>query len=336
MARLRLFANLREIAGTAATEVEGATVAELLGAATARFGPEFGRALQTAQVWVDGDRVGADAPVPAAAEVALIPPVSGGAMVVRSPLGIEAAMLLITFIALFVGNLLSVQWFSVVVVLVSSVWALDLTGATDRRRLPLANAVILLAIGAGALASYRFGALGMAAATVGAVIAVLIASVFRPGLRPIDSFAAGATTAVVAAAGTSAMVLLRLCTEGVEGSCSVPRDQTTVFLFILTVAVIVSWLSDRSEMPILDPLVALIVGAVLAGAVGGALWAPDLLSAIGASVAAAIALVAGRNLGTLLRAGGFFVQGPIPGSLSYFDGALLAAAAYWSTLLVLG
>jgi molybdopterin converting factor small subunit len=325
MARVRLFANLRELAGTSAIEIEGSTVAEILGAATTRFGPDFGRALETAQVWVDGDRVDQNAAVPVGAEVAVIPPVSGGAFVVQSPVGLEIGLVAATFGILFLGNALSLKWFTVLVVLVASVWALDLTGATDRRGLPMANVAILLAIGGGALATYRWGALGMAAASGGAVVLVLVASVFRPLLRPIDSFAAGATVAVVAATGTAAAVLLRLRS----------RDETLIFLFVLTVAVVVSWFSDRSEMPILDPLVALLVGAVLAGAVGGALWAPDLLSAIGASVAAAIALVAGRNLGMLLRAGGFFAQGTIPGSLGYFDGALLAAGAFWSILTVL-
>ncbi|MEK7252122.1 MAG: MoaD/ThiS family protein [Actinomycetota bacterium] len=325
MARVRLFANLREIAGTSSVDLDGATVDEVLASATDRFGAEFARAMQSAQVWVDGDRVDRHAAVAAGAEVALIPPVSGGALVVRSPIGIEIVLVVLTFVVLFVGNAVSLEWFTVVTVLVASVWALDLTGATDRRSLPLANAAILLAIGGGAVATFRFGAIGMAGATGGAVIAVLIWSVFRPILRPIDSFAVGVTVAVVAAAGTSAVVLLRLRS----------RDETLVFLFVLTIAVLVSWLSDRSEMPILDPLVALIVGAVLAGAVGGALWAPELLDAIGASIAAAIGLVAGRNLGTLLRAGGFFAQGPIPGSLSYLDGALMAAAAYWAVLTIL-
>lgn len=325
MARVRLFANLRELAGTSTVEMEGGTVAEILGAATRRFGADFGRALQTAQVWVDGDRVGMEATVPAGAEVAVIPPVSGGAFVVQSPVGLEIGLVLATFGSLFLGNALSLAWFTVLIVLVASVWVLDLTGTTDRRGLPMANAAILLAIAGSAMATYRWGAIGMAAASGGSVLLVLIASVFRPLLRPIDSFAAGATVAVVASTGAAAAVLLRLRS----------RDETMIFLFVLTVAVVVSWFSDRSEMPLLDPLVALLVGAVLAGAVGGALWAPDLLSAIGASVAAAIALVAGRNLGTLLRAGGFFSQGAIPGSLAYFDGALLAAAAFWSILTVL-
>ena len=325
MARVRLFANLRELAGASTVEMEGSTVAEILGTATTRFGPDFGRALLTAQVWVNGNRVGMDAAVPAGAEVAVIPPVSGGAFVVQSPVGLEMGLVAATFGILFLGNALSLAWFTVLVVLVASVWVLDLTGATDRRGLPMANAAILLAIGGGAVATYRWGEIGMAAAAGGAVLIVLMASVFRPLLRPIDSFAAGTTVALVAAIGTSAAVLLRLRS----------RDETMIFLFVLTVAVVVSWFSDRSEMPLLDPLVALLVGAVFAGAVGGALWAPDLLNAIGASVAAAIALVAGRNLGMLLRAGGFFTQGAIPGSLAYFDGALLAAAAFWSILTVL-
>ena len=325
MARVRLFANLRELAGASTVEMEGSTVAEILGTATTRFGPDFGRALLTAQVWVNGDRVGMDAAVPAGAEVAVIPPVSGGAFVVQSPVGLEMGLVAATFGILFLGNALSLAWFTVLVVLVASVWVLDLTGATDRRGLPMANAAILLAIAGGAVATYRWGEIGMAAAAGGAVLIVLTASVFRPLLRPVDSFAAGVTVALVAAIGTSAAVLLRLRS----------RDETMIFLFVLTVAVVVSWFSDRSEMPLLDPLVALLVGAVFAGAVGGALWAPDLLNAIGASVAAAIALVAGRNLGTLLRAGGFFTQGAIPGSLAYFDGALLAAAAFWSILTVL-
>jgi hypothetical protein len=112
-------------------------------------------------------------------------------------------------------------------------------------------------------------------------------------------------------------------------------EETQVFLFVAAVAVFVSWLSDRSEMPIVDPLVGMLIGAVLGGAVAGAFWAPDLLAAIAGAVAAAIALVAGRNFGMLVRAGGFFVGGHAPGSLSYLDGVVIAAAAFWTLLTVL-
>jgi molybdopterin converting factor small subunit len=325
MARLRLFANLRELAGTGSTEIDGSTVGEVLDNATGKWGKDFERALEPAQVWVDGDKANRDSAVGPGSEVAVIPPVSGGAMVVQSPIIMEIGIVAAFFFALFIANHLSLQWFAVVTVFVSGIWAFDLAASAERRGLPVASPVIVLAAGAGAIATYRFGAIGMASATVGAVLAILLWSVMRADLRPIDSFAAGGAVAFNVALGASAFVLLRLRS----------REETLVFLFVMTVALFVSWLSDRSEMPILDPLVALIIGAVLAGAIGGALWAPNLLDALAASVAAAIALVAGRNLGTLVRAGGFFAQGPIPGSLAYFDGAFMAAGAFWAMITIL-
>ena len=55
MARLRLFANLREAAGTGQTEFDGATVGEVLDAAEAAFGKDFARGLTIAKVWVNGE-----------------------------------------------------------------------------------------------------------------------------------------------------------------------------------------------------------------------------------------------------------------------------------------
>jgi len=80
----------------------------------------------------------------------------------------------------------------------------------------------------------------------------------------------------------------------------------------------------------------MIFTAITAGAIAGAMWTPNLLNTVAASVAAALALVAGRNLGTLLRAGGFFVSGPIPGSLHYLDGLFMASGPFWVLLTILG
>jgi molybdopterin synthase catalytic subunit/molybdopterin synthase sulfur carrier subunit len=325
MARLRLFANLREIAGTGAVDVDGGTVDEVLQSAIDRFGSDFARALGPAQVWVDGERAGGDSPVSADSEVAAIPPVSGGAMLVRSPMAIEISIVGVLAAALFGANAVSLQWFAVTVVLVVGVWAFDITTAAERRDLPVASVPAVTAALGGVLATYRFGANGMATATIGAVLLALVWSVFSHRLRSIDSITAGAMIAVCSALGSSALVLLRLRSY----------DETQVFLFVAAIAVFVSWLSDRSEMPIVDPLVAMLIGAILGGAVAGAFWAPDLLAAIGGAIAGAIALVAGRNLGMLIRAGGFFVGGPAPGSLSYLDGMVIAAAAFWTLVTIL-
>ena len=374
MARVRLFANLRELAGTDLAEIPGSTVGEVLEAATEEYGEDFGSALTTAQVWVDGVRSPHDASVPKDAEVAIIPPVSGGqyggewgtgeqqwgtgeqqwggaeqwgdqygtgeyempygrgggygrgGYVVRSPILMEIGLAAVMAAALFIANMVSLQWLSVAVVLVGTLWAYDVTSSAQRRGLHLAQAPALLAVFGGVLATYRFGAPGMATATVGAVFAVLVWSLVNPWLRSVESVSAGVAVAVTAAFGSSSIVLLRLRTE----------EEAFSFLFVAAIAVAVSWMSDRTDMPVLDPLVAMIVAAVTSGAIAGAVWAPDLLNTVAASVAAALALVAGRNLGTLLRAGGFFAAGPIPGSLHYLDGVIMASGAFWVLLTVLG
>ena len=84
MVELRLFASAREAAGLRADTFERAeapTLARLLDAACARYGDEFVAVLATARVWVNGDEP-ADGPRTVLAEgdeVAVLPPVSGGA-----------------------------------------------------------------------------------------------------------------------------------------------------------------------------------------------------------------------------------------------------------------
>ena len=78
MPTLRLFAAAREAAGRSVDEVPGATVAEVLAAARARYGVAFAEVLAASGVWVNGEPVDLDAPVADEDEVAVLPPVSGG------------------------------------------------------------------------------------------------------------------------------------------------------------------------------------------------------------------------------------------------------------------
>lgn len=78
MARLRLFASIREAAGTSSAEVDGSTVGEVVDAAVTRFGPSFADHLAVCKVWVNGEPATDDHPVGETDEVALLPPVSGG------------------------------------------------------------------------------------------------------------------------------------------------------------------------------------------------------------------------------------------------------------------
>jgi molybdopterin converting factor small subunit len=78
VARLRLFASAREAAGTGRDDVPGATVADVLAAATARYGERFAAVLEGCRVWRNGEQADGSEPVGDNDEVAVLPPVSGG------------------------------------------------------------------------------------------------------------------------------------------------------------------------------------------------------------------------------------------------------------------
>lgn len=78
MAVLRLFAAARDAAGTGRDEVPGATVADVLSAARARYGSPFEDVLEHCQVWRNGEPCDPADAVAEADEVAVLPPVSGG------------------------------------------------------------------------------------------------------------------------------------------------------------------------------------------------------------------------------------------------------------------
>lgn len=78
MAKLRLFAQVREAAGTGAAEFDGDTVADVIAAAADAFGADFEVLLTTCRIWVNGEPALEGDPVTGSDEVALLPPVSGG------------------------------------------------------------------------------------------------------------------------------------------------------------------------------------------------------------------------------------------------------------------
>lgn len=88
---LRLFASAREAAGTGRDDVPGETVGELIAVASARYGAAFVEVLGSCKIWVNGDAATPDTPLSASDEVAILPPVSGGAFEIGHPEGRRVA-----------------------------------------------------------------------------------------------------------------------------------------------------------------------------------------------------------------------------------------------------
>jgi sulfur-carrier protein len=79
--RVLLFARAREAAGRRDDVVDAATLGEALAVLRDRYEPEFGEILATSRVWINGDEPpnGAATALGDGDELAVLPPVSGGA-----------------------------------------------------------------------------------------------------------------------------------------------------------------------------------------------------------------------------------------------------------------
>jgi molybdopterin synthase sulfur carrier subunit len=77
--RVRMFAALRELAGTSEVELTGCrTVGALVRELSVRLGPRFDAIMAAGSVVVNGETVPPDHPLGDDDQVALLPPVSGG------------------------------------------------------------------------------------------------------------------------------------------------------------------------------------------------------------------------------------------------------------------
>lgn len=80
--RIRLFAAVRDAAGTAETTAEAGPLPAILAELGDRYGERFAARLAVCSVLVDGTTVDRDAQVEVAdgAEIAVLPPFSGGSL----------------------------------------------------------------------------------------------------------------------------------------------------------------------------------------------------------------------------------------------------------------
>ena len=79
MVTLRLFAAARDAAGVARDTFPEGTVGAVLNEAACRYGDRFAAVLARSRVWLNGEPTDPSMPVGDGDEVAVLPPVSGGA-----------------------------------------------------------------------------------------------------------------------------------------------------------------------------------------------------------------------------------------------------------------
>lgn len=335
MARLRLFAGLRQAAGTGEIMIDGDSVDEVLAAAVAAYGPDFERNLSTAKVWVNGEPAESATPVGSDDEIAVLPPVSGGTMepgeqdhgdvAVATPVFQTPVLPLLAWAALLAANLTSARWFSILLVGVAGAWIWDAFDEAARRGGGMSRWPALAAIVASVGAAWTWSSEGLGVAVALAVLVALTWAVVTPAMHTLDAAAGTVVTAVVAGVGTGALVLVRLGAHG--------ESRISSFLIILLVAHVVMWLRLGSEdAGFMDPHTAAAIAALIAGVATGIVWETSLLAMVIAAASIAAAFLAGRAFGSALRTGDLFLLEDLPGFLVPLDGALLAAPLYWVVL----
>lgn len=322
MATLRLFANLRESAGTDRVDIDAATVEELLTKANAKFGDQFTAGAVSAGVWVNGEPAAPQTEIASTDEVALIPPVSGGALTMPK-LDFGPNLLSVALVvALIAVAWADEAWFVFVAVGAILAWVWDLSESSKRISEPFVVFPPLIGATTGAVGAYAWGFEGFAGGVALAMIIAVSWPVFDGSHREFRTTAATALVTVVAAGASAGLVLIRL-----TGSFAV-----VAFVLVTVFALVGAWVAGAYGAAIqsVDANVGALLGALLAGLLAGLVISElDIAAGLLGGVAAAAGVIAGRTLGSMLRTGVISHTEDPPGALSMFDGAAVAAPLFW-------
>lgn len=331
MARLRLFAGLRDLAGTGDVEIDGNTVGDVLEAASDRFGAAFAGSLSNARVWVNGEEADAADPVGPRDEVALIPPVSGGSHALDSTptvRGLDFVAPAALVVVLVLANLASDPlWWPVAVVALVTAWTVDVIEVLTARGREFPLLPTLVAMLATVAAVWSLGTIGLGIGLLAAVVFPLGWGVASDGSRMIQILGPSILLTFVACMTIGSLVQV----AGIS-----PSERIVgVYLAVMAVTVLAAGVIDRVQhLPIGDPFTLSALVAVVTAMVAAAAWDLDLVTFLIVGLVTAVALVAGRGLGSLLRTRQVILIERPPGYLSVLDGMILAGALYLPVLTV--
>ena len=323
MARVRLFANLREMAGTSQAEVEGGTVGEVAAALSARYGPDFDRRMQAARIWKNGEEAAPSDLVSEADELAVIPPVSGGTAPQVSG-GFEGVSLAVLAAALLAANALGPEMLAAVWVGAAALWVLDLTHTASHGDFRVDHAPLLAAVLVSAAVNSAFGAPGLGIGAAASTAAVLGWAVIRPRARDLTAMAASALCALLVSLATGSVLLARTTADG--------GGKIAGLLLVLAAGVLMGRLAERSRAVLMDPYMITSAVTVLAALAVAYLWDFDLLGWFFIGLALAAAMIAGRGIGAAFRTGQIRLSLRPDGALAGLDSPMAAAAVFMPVL----
>lgn len=324
MAKLRLFANLREIAGTSRLDVPAGTVGEALDVVNDKFGAAFERGVSVSRIWVNGEEAGLDQPLAEADEMVILPPVSGGSQPATiSAIDFAAFLPLLVAVVLVFANFQGQPLWTAALVAVVALWALDLNSVFSSRGRVFAPLAVLTAAAASTISAHILGPTGYGLAVAISVAVVLGWAVAFPQYRHVEVFAPTLLVALTASLAAASMTLAR-------SSFTPEESAVDVFLVATIAGVGVGALAARvPSLPFLDRFSATAVGSVLAAVVAAIVWDLDVVGYLLVGLGIAVALVAGQGLSSMIRSGRVALTERPPGLLPSLDGVILAAALYF-------
>jgi molybdopterin converting factor small subunit len=326
MAKLRLFANLREIAGSSRVEMPGETVGGVIAAASAEYGDDFRRGVETSRVWINGESAEMGDSVAEGDEVVLIPPVSGGSQPVSTVNAVDLMALLPLGVAIVaaVANIWGgPEIWAAALVAIAGVWALDLNAVVALRGKAFAPIAVIVTAATSAMGAHALGGAGYGLAAALAVAIVFGWAVAVPAYRDIAVFSPTLLVALFAGLGSASLVLSR--------SASAPDAKAVdVFLVAVIAGILLGAIVERMPaLPLLDPFSVTALGAVLAAVAAAAVWDLDVVGYLLVGLGVAVALVAGRGFSSMLRTGRVALTEHPPGALASLEGAAIAASIYY-------
>jgi MoaD family protein len=329
MATLRLFANLRESAGTDSATFEASTVEDLLTQASDRFGSQFSAGLSAARVWVNGEQAEGNTSITDADEVALIPPVSGGGISAPA-LDVSPNLLSVALVvALLAVAWADESWFVIVATGAVLAWVWDVSETSVRTRDAFVVYPALIGAVATATGAYGWGFEGFAGGIAIGIILSVSWPVFNKSSRDFRRTAATTLVTVIAGSASAGLILTRLI-----GSYAV-----AAYILVIVFALVGAWVAGSygAQIQSVDANVGALLGALIAGLIAGlAIDQLDVAAGLLGGVSAAAGVIAGRALGSMLRTGSVTHTENAPGTLALFDGAIVAAPFFWLALWLFG